>query len=353
MESVEPFPFLPCPPQLTKPCGMGEVPTAGTMRSAAQFRDAASSAGYTDLLFWSSRAGDAFSDLAAALSQLYLGGGPVLYPAVVTGGSFATLAWRHGPAGPPSGGYRLEAKLTPGGPIVASLPLAGSATTFSVSVPPGVFYLAVRAMTPGGPGPVSNESALVIGAPPPPDRPRMLVSAVSGSTISLAWLPAATSLVVPEDSFIVEAGSAQGLSNLTAFDTGTTTGSFAAGGVPPGRYFVRVRARNASGTSGPSNETILSVGVPAVAAPTSLTALVSGNTVTLSWQAPSGGAPLVGYQLEAGSVEGAADLARVPLGITTSVSFPGVPSGTYFVRVVSVDALGPSAASNEVVVIVP
>jgi hypothetical protein len=53
---------------------------------------------------------------------------------------------------------------------------------------------------------------------------------------------------------------------------------FSAGGVPPGRYFVRVRARDAAGTSGPSNESILSVGVPAVAAPTGLTVVVNGNT---------------------------------------------------------------------------
>ncbi len=57
-------------------------------------------------------------------------------------------------------------------------------------------------------------------------------------------------------SYIVEAGSFPGGTNLAIVDTGSASPSFTATGVPPGDYHVRVRAKNACGTSGPSNEVI-------------------------------------------------------------------------------------------------
>jgi hypothetical protein len=44
-----------------------------------------------------------------------------------------------------------------------------------------------------------------------------------------------------------------GGSNLASFETGNASTSLTAM-APPGIYFIRVRARNACGTSGPSNE---------------------------------------------------------------------------------------------------
>jgi hypothetical protein len=68
--------------------------------------------------------------------------------------------------------------------------------------------------------------------------------------------------------------------------------------------------------------------------------------VSLSWQAPaSGGAP-TSYRLLAGHTPGASTY-QVAVS-ATSVSGPGVPAGTYFVRVVAVNSAGVSAASNEV-----
>jgi glucose/arabinose dehydrogenase len=88
-------------------------------------------------------------------------------------------------------------------------------------------------------------------------------------------------------------------------------------------------------------------------APTDLRAVVSGSTVTISWTAPLTGIVPTGYQLEAGSFAGAANLAIVPSGPNqTSLTFGGVPPGTYFVRVRSVAPTGVSAASNEIIVIV-
>jgi hypothetical protein len=61
-------------------------------------------------------------------------------------------------------------------------------------------------------------------------------------------------------SYVIEAGSFQGASNLANFDTLSAGSSFFAPGVGSGTYFVRVRAKNACGVSGASNEVVVRVG---------------------------------------------------------------------------------------------
>jgi len=86
--------------------------------------------------------------------------------------------------------------------------------------------------------------------------------------------------------------------------------------------------------------------------PRTLSAVVTGNLVSLAWEASaSPGAQVV---IEAGSAPGLADLARLtaPVG-GLSIDVPSVPAGTYFVRVRAVNAAGTSDPSNEIVVRVP
>jgi hypothetical protein len=87
--------------------------------------------------------------------------------------------------------------------------------------------------------------------------PSALTSAVAGSTVTLAWQPPASGVPL---SYVIEAGSSTGAANLAVFDTGSTATTLAVPNVPPGTYFVRIRARTAGGTSSPSNEIVVSVG---------------------------------------------------------------------------------------------
>lgn len=66
--------------------------------------------------------------------------------------------------------------------------------------------------------------------------------------MSLSWV----SPLEPVAAFVVEVGSAPGLTHIGSLvvDTNTLT----VPNVPPGSYHVRVRARNSIGTSEPSNE---------------------------------------------------------------------------------------------------
>ena len=92
---------------------------------------------------------------------------------------------------------------------------------------------------------------------------------------------------------------------------------------------------------------------PPPAPPQNLTTIVNGQTVTVSWMPPADGSATAGYQLEAGSIRGAADLAVFrSAAAQTTLTFANVPPGTYYARVRSLNATASSAPSNEVIVMV-
>jgi hypothetical protein len=188
-----------------------------------------------------------------------------------------------------------------------------------------------------------------------PGAPGTLTATASGSSVTLTW--SAPTSGDPVATYVIEAGSASGLSNLAVVTTNSTATTFSAGGVGNGTYYVRIKAQNATGTSAASNEATLVVGAAACAsapnAPSGLTGSASGGTVTLSWTAPSGGCVVTSYVLQAGSATGLNNLANAVTGSTaTTYVATAVPAGTYYVRVHAQNANGQSAASNEVLVTV-
>lgn len=174
-----------------------------------------------------------------------------------------------------------------------------------------------------------------------PAAPTQLTATVQGRAVSLSWQPGGGA---PESSYWVEAGSTTGAADLGRWQTAAP--GIAANGVGDGQYFVRVRAANADGVSGPSNEVVVRVGcVASLPAPAGLAATVSGQTVSLSWGAVSGA---TAYVLDVGSAPGASDIGQIP---TAATGLAGqAPNGTYYVRVRAVSACGQSAPSAEVIV---
>ena len=181
-----------------------------------------------------------------------------------------------------------------------------------------------------------------------PGAPTNLTFLVTGSTVTLNWAIGPSER--PPTSYVIEAGSAPGGSDLVTFDTGSAITSLVATAVPPGVYFVRVRAKNVAGLSAPSNEVVITVGgacVGPLVAPTSLKASVSGSTVTLTWNASSGA---TSYILEVGSSAGATDVLTSDVGSQASLT-ASAPLGHYYLRVRARNACGTSQPSNEVVVV--
>jgi hypothetical protein len=180
-----------------------------------------------------------------------------------------------------------------------------------------------------------------------PSAPFDLRSSVVGSTVTLSWQPP----LGPVTTYIIQAGSSPGLSNLANAPTGNAATSFSAAGVGPGVYYVRVRAANADGGSAPSNEVVVTVGGGCfIATPPENLRLVSttGGTVVLQWDE----SPLAyTYVIEAGSAPGLANLVNSDLGSNLpGLRATGVAAGLYYVRVRAKNPCGVSAPSNEVLV---
>ena len=120
----------------------------------------------------------------------------------------------------------------------------------------------------------------LIAASAPPAAPVNLSATVDGSNVKLSWQGVSGSV------YQLEAGSRPGATDLGVNRLGTTVVSAS---VPDGTYYVRVRAGNAAGMSGPSNELTLRVGCTnAPPAPIGLTAQVSGTSIMITWQKSSG-----------------------------------------------------------------
>ena len=85
----------------------------------------------------------------------------------------------------------------------------------------------------------------------PPEAPTNLTFSMDGDFVTGTWTAPAGAQ--KPTTYVVEAGSQSGLSDQGTFVVPATETSYG-GKTPPGDYFARVFARNACGTSGPSNE---------------------------------------------------------------------------------------------------
>ena len=180
-----------------------------------------------------------------------------------------------------------------------------------------------------------------------PGSPTNLVAQVAGNSLVLNWTAPVGADIM---GYRLRAGTAPGLSNVADFPIGPMT-QLSVSSVPPGTYFVRLSAIDATGEGPASNELVVIIGGGCVrpAPPGSLMGSVSGLTVSLTWAAvPDAG---VTYVLDVGSTPGASNLGQYLLGTLTSMS-ASAPIGSYYVRLRAINACGSSAASNEVTLIV-
>lgn len=276
-------------------------------------------------------------------------GAPVGLSATVTGSTIG-LTWQSGAGGTPTN-YTLIGRLSPGGPVLASLPL-GNVTSFSIAAPNGTFVLTIRADNAQGASAESTPVTVTVPqAPQAPGAPSGLTVTVSGATASFGW--SAPGSGGAPTGYTLLAGVSPGFAApIASLPLPANPRAVSIGGIPAGTYFVRLLATNSGGASGPSNEVTLTVAGPAPpAAPVLNTPVVSGGTVSLSW-IPASGPAATGFTLVATATPSGAPIVTVPLS-GTSVAFPGVPSGTYYLRLVAVNSAGNSAPSNQVTLVVP
>jgi hypothetical protein len=186
-----------------------------------------------------------------------------------------------------------------------------------------------------------------------PSPPSGLRSTVTGNSVTVNWtpsLPHAGSPSSPASSYVLQAGSAPGVSNLFNASVGATT--TASGVLPAGTYYWRVLGVNSGGLSAPSAEAQFVVGgCQPPGNPVGFAFVVNGRIVMLSWFAPSFGSPPTTYILEAGSGPSLANVLVSAVGLQLQLVTPA-PPGTYYVRVRAQNACGASEPSNEHVIVV-
>ncbi|HKB12758.1 MAG TPA: hypothetical protein VKD69_18975, partial [Vicinamibacterales bacterium] len=143
----------------------------------------------------------------------------------------------------------------PGTANLAQISNGLSLSLVAPGVNDGVYFVRVRGANAFGLGDASDEAVIVVGQPAsPPACAQGLSASVSGSTVLLRW-----NAVPGARTYMIEAGSTPGASNLANFSTGSALTEFVAGGVPAGVYYVRARAVTAAGMTRPSNEVVIVV----------------------------------------------------------------------------------------------
>ena len=193
-----------------------------------------------------------------------------------------------------------------------------------------------------GTGTILNDDG-VTASQPPTD---FYVSSIAGSVATFRWNPP---LVGPVPTGYVLAGGASPGDALAVIPTGSTAPQFSVA-APSGSFYARLHTMSNAGLSPPSNEILFHVGMPvAPSTPVDLVGVVATSRVALAWRNTfTGGAPS-DLVLD---VSGALN-ASLPLGVTDTFMFNGVPGGTYTFTVRAVNAAGSSGPSNPVTLTFP
>jgi hypothetical protein len=267
-----------------------------------------------------------------------------------TSGFRVRLSWIPSGVGAAPTGYIVEAGFTEGATAVT---LQTTAPFLEVNgVPPGRYFLRVRGTNAFGVGPASDELVLIVNGDGAgsPNMVSPLTAWMSGRRLNMIWSDPSSG--ERPTAYVVEAGSAAGLSNLASIVV--TTRSFSFDPVPDGFYFLRVRARLGPNLGPPSREVMVKVGngPSPPGAPLAWDYRVSGNVVTFSWAPPLDGVP-TSYILEAGSMLSLSNLAVFNTGsAATTVTVRDVPKGSYYVRLRAVNAVGVGPPTYDTIVFV-
>lgn len=246
-------------------------------------------------------------------------------------GQEVTLRWKTAP-GPAPTDFVLEGGIAPGHTI-GVVGIGGPLPVLTFTAPRGVFFVRVRAVVGGAASAPSNEIRIVVDVPETPSSPADFAGVVTGDLLGLSWRNTFNG-GAPDDLELLVSGAATAVLALPLGE------SFSVGGVPPGTYSFRMRARNRSGTSAVSNPVTLTFpgacsGPPSV--PVNLLVFTVGNVVHAYWDPPPSGSAATGYVL---NVTGAFT-GSVPLPVR-GLHVP-VPPGSYGLAVAAQNACGVSA----------
>ena len=269
---------------------------------------------------------------------------PIVAPSAPTAvvvsvvGQTVTVDWT---ASANDGGDALITYNVSFGAVAASE--TGTSSTFS-DVAPGTYTASVTATNSGGTSAAGTSAAFDVADPiAAPSAPAGVTASVSGQSVTISWSVSADDGGDPAIAYLVSfPGQSDSTENTTlTFDN-----------VAPGTYTASVAASNSGGTSAAGVSASFTVAAP-VGVPSAATSVVStvvDQSVTVSWSASAddGGDPGITYEVTLGD--------QTPLSTTgTSVTFTGVPAGSYVATVTASNSAGeaPAASAASVTVAAP
>ena len=215
--------------------------------------------------------------------------------------------------------------------------------TLSVSA---TYYYRVRANNAGGDSAYTNAASTVTYPAAPAAPSNLTATAVSASSISLAWTDNSTN----ENGFKIERSTALGGNYTQIGSTGASVAAYTDTALSASStYYYRVRSYNAGGNSGYSNiASTATYPAPAINAPSSLTATaVSSSTINLAWTDNSNNE--TGFQIWRSTVSGTSysQIGTVSANVVTYTDPSLSASSTYYYVVRATNTVGSSNFSNE------
>jgi subtilisin family serine protease len=246
------------------------------------------------------------------------------------------------------GGYEIYR-----GPSADALTLfdsVGSTTSYSdTAVAPGeTWFYEVAAVNMAGPGARSNTADATVPLPPPvaPPSAPTLSAARGNGQVTLSWTAPADDGGADVTAYEIYRGTSSGslvrvatVGNvLTYTNTGLTNGV---------TYWFQVAAVNSAGIGEPSNE-VSATPATKPSPPRSLKVARAGNSLRLSWQAPTsdGGSPITTYKIYRTDETGSAQTFTVPASQLNYIDKSVARQSWYAFIVTAINAVGESTASN-------
>jgi titin len=242
-------------------------------------------------------------------------------------------------------GFKIERKQGAAGTFAQIATTGANATSFAdsgLAVGTTYFYR-VRSHNAGGNSPYSNMAEATTLPNPPPAPTSLTATTMINRQIHLAWVDSSNK----ETGFKIERKTTGGAYAQIASVGANVTSYSDTGLVALTDYFYRVRAFNAGGNSGYSNEATAKTFPNPPVAPSSLAATtISQTQINLAWTDNSSDEN--GFKIERKTASGAfAEIATVGANVKV-YSDNGLTQNTkYFYRVRGYNSGGHSAYSNE------
>jgi predicted phage tail protein len=263
-----------------------------------------------------------------------------------------TLTWDAPSEGLPLTGYVLYAGTFPGTSNLLRLPIGSTTPTLSLpigGVTAGTYFLRVAAVNAVGEGPVNNEVSVTVTSGGAPGAPGHLTATIANGRLILNWEPPAVG--EPISYYNVYVSDVPGMPQWANWSVvGAASFSIPFGGAPPGTYYFVVTAVNEFGEGPGSNEVTLTFGqTPPPSPPVNPVASLSGAVITISWQPPTTGGPILDYVVHISNIAGGDTFRRATGGATTwTTPWTGAAPGTYYFYITAVNAYGVSQPSANV-----